>query len=141
MTQDRIERDVVVAAGLDDAWRALTDAARLSEWFATSTELDLRPGGAVTFTWRSGERTHAVVEAVEPPRRFAYRWCLEHDVPVDAGPTTLVEFTLTEDPSGGTRVRLVESGFGALPDGPVRWPENDDGWRDELRELEALLDR
>jgi uncharacterized protein YndB with AHSA1/START domain len=34
--------------------------------------LDLRPGRGLRFTWSGG--TSCRVAAVEPPRRFAYRW-------------------------------------------------------------------
>ena len=138
MTQDRIEREIVVRASLDTAWRALTDPLRVSEWFSTTTEIDLRPGGAAVFDWGPDGRHEAVVEAVEPPRRFAYRWSLAAGVPFGEGPTSLVEFTLAEVPDG-TRVRVVESGFASIPDGPKRWAENVEGWRHELGELAKLL--
>jgi hypothetical protein len=59
----------------------------------------------------------------------------EHDVPYDPAATTLVEFSL--EPEGtGTRLRLVESGFG---DERHR-EENSGGWDAELADLVALLD-
>lgn len=137
MTANRIEREIVVDASIDEAWRALTDPELVSRWFGTDTEIDLRPGGAAAFVW-DGDRHEAVVETVEPPTRFAYRWSLASNVPFAHAPTSLVEFTLSEV-AGGTRVRLVESGFASLADGAERRAENDEGWAQELGELAKLL--
>ena len=69
-----------------------------------------RPHAGATATWQ--------IVAVEPPRRFAYRW---HPFAVDANvdygnePTTLVEFTLAEA-ADGVLLRIVESGFDAIPE-------------------------
>src|SRR4029453_14094220 len=57
------------------------------------------------------------VERMEPERLFSWRW---HPSAVDpardssAEPTTLVECDLTDVP-GGTRLRIVESGFDQVP--------------------------
>jgi uncharacterized protein YndB with AHSA1/START domain len=85
-----------------------------------------------------------VVEAVEPPRRFAYRWAREADVEPRAGNSTLVELTLT--PSGeGTRLRVVESGFreeDLSPEAQRKHAEgNTQGWVAELDELRDYLER
>ena len=61
-----------------------------------------RPHVGAEATWQ--------IVAVEPPRRFAYRW---HPFAVDANvdysnePTTLVEFTLSET-ADGVLLRIVE---------------------------------
>jgi uncharacterized protein YndB with AHSA1/START domain len=75
-----------------------------------------RGGGRAAAVACRGEATWQIV-AVEPPRRFAYRW---HPFAVDANvdyenePTTLVEFTLLET-ADGVLLRIVESGFDAIP--------------------------
>ena len=80
----------------------------------------------------------APVERVEAPRVFAYRWATRMEAEPDEGASTLVEFTL-EPTDGGTRLRVVESGFAAL-DVPADEQErkakgNGDGWDHELRDL------
>ena len=57
------------------------------------------------------------VEVVEPPHRLAYRWAAHHarDTEPAEGTSTRVEFTL-EPEAGGTRLRVVETGFAALRD-------------------------
>jgi uncharacterized protein YndB with AHSA1/START domain len=60
-----------------------------------------------------------LVETVEPPTRFSFRWnhpAGEEPVP---GNSVLVEFTLVGD-GERTRLRVVESGLEPLP-----WPEAD----------------
>ena len=137
MAPDRIEREIVVRAPLEDAWAALTEPDRVSSWFGTHTEIDLRPGGAVLFVWKPEERYHAVIEVVEPPHRFAYRWF--HEANVTEGPSTRVEFTL-EAIEVGTRIRLVESGFASVSEGAHWRSDNEKGWTEELGELAVLLE-
>jgi uncharacterized protein YndB with AHSA1/START domain len=134
---DRIEREIVVSAPQERVWAALTDPEELARWFGDSAEVDLRPGGAARFGWEGyGDSFHAVVETVDPPNRFAYRWAVESDTPLEEAPSTLVEFTL--EPGGnGTIVRLVESGFAALPDDQYEETigGNKKGWTSELGDL------
>jgi uncharacterized protein YndB with AHSA1/START domain len=108
---DRIEREIVVAAPTERLWEVLTQPEHIDRWFeGMATQVDLRPGGAMLLASQEFGKFHGVVEKVEPPRRFAYRWARHPDTPVTEGTATLVEFTLT--PEGkGTRLRVVESGF------------------------------
>lgn len=140
MPKDTIERELVLPAPPEQVWEALTDPGHVSKWFGVEAEIDLRPGGTVVFGWPEHGRFHGVVEDVSPPSLFSYRWCLDLDTPVDAGPTTKVQFILEPAPEG-TRLKLVESGFAALPEG-VRdrhLAENTTGWEEELGELAQYL--
>jgi uncharacterized protein YndB with AHSA1/START domain len=137
---DAIERELVLPVSPERVWAALTQPEQLSRWFGTQAAIDLRPGGAVTFTWDGssgpvGENS-GVVEVVEPPRRFAFRWqSFGADVP-----PTRVEFTL--QPHGdGTLLRLVESGFASLPPRlrTEGHQQNTEGWQRELAELVGYL--
>ncbi len=137
---DSIEREVILPAPPARVWTALTRPDQLSAWFGTEATIDLRPGGEVVFTWDgttgpSGSN-RGVIEAVEPPNLFAFRWQSSSETEQ----TTRVEFTLEPHPEG-TRLRLVESGFASLP------PElrggshegNSSGWERELGELAQRL--
>jgi uncharacterized protein YndB with AHSA1/START domain len=99
-----IERSIDLPATIEGVWAALTKPDRLSAWFgAIAVEAELRPGGRITFehedaVWRG------VVEAVDPPRRFAFRWL----APVGgSGERTRVEFRL-EETEEGTRLAVRE---------------------------------
>jgi len=133
MDPDRIERTMTLDVPRDEVWAALTEPDRISKWFGQKTELDLRPGGQGSFGWES-TTVNVVVEEVDPPRKFSYRW--EPGMVPVPGTTTLVEFTL-EETEGGTVLHLVESGFAALP--PKAREGNDKGWDEELGELMEYL--
>lgn len=115
MDVDRIERDTLIAAPLERVWSLVAEPGF---WAADEANLS----GAVAEEGESRVVRHAEhgdfpvrVEKVEPPTYVAYRW-------VSAFPgeelrddnSTLVEFTLTRE-GDKTRLRVVESGFSALP--------------------------
>jgi len=134
---DQIEREVLVPAVIERVWQAITTAGELAQWFGDIAELDLRKGGTAKFGWSEyGNTVHAVVEIVDPPTRFAFRWSALDDTRVEEGPSTLVEFTL-ETVAEGTKVRVVETGFASLPDELYRrqLDENTSGWKAELQDL------
>jgi uncharacterized protein YndB with AHSA1/START domain len=95
-----VKREIELDAPPDEVWRALTDPAELEQWFANDVDLDPVEGGEGTFRWDDGEERHAVVEEVEPERRFAFTWDDGH-----------VVIELEELPAG-TRVIVVESPAG-----------------------------
>jgi uncharacterized protein YndB with AHSA1/START domain len=100
-----VTREILVEAQSDDVWEALTDPARLEEWFANDVELDAEPGGEGVFRWDNGEERYAVVEEVDVGRRFSFRW---RD---GVGEETVVAISL--DAVGpATRVVVTESATG-----------------------------
>lgn len=141
---ETITREIDIDAPLDVVWGIVTEARHLVGWFSDEAEIDLRPGGAMVLTWHGHGTYRAVVETVEPPDTFAFRWVRREGVEPVEGSSTLVVMTLT--PNGaGTRLQVVESGFADLS-----WPEHDqaqyagenaDGWIVELDELRAYAAR
>jgi len=97
-----VTREVELAVPPDEVWEALTNPERLAEWFATEVELDLRRGGLAVFRWGNGEIRTAVVEEVDAPWRFGFRW-----TDVDDAESEVV-FELDELPDG-TRVTVRET--------------------------------
>jgi uncharacterized protein YndB with AHSA1/START domain len=147
MNTDQIEKRVVLRAPLDRVWRAISDAEEFGRWFGvrfdgpfvegasigaaiTPTTVDdavakrQEPHNGVKSTWH--------IVAIEPKRRFAYRW---HPFAIDPGvdyerePTTLVEFTLAETPEG-VLLTITESGFDAIPEArrSASFEANAEGW-------------
>ena len=84
-----------------------------------------------------------VIEAVEPERRFAYRWhpyAIDPKVDYSSEPMTLVEFTL-EEAAGGTMLTIVESGFDAIPieRRAKAFKSNSGGWGMQATRIERYL--
>ncbi|CAA9485839.1 MAG: hypothetical protein AVDCRST_MAG13-1443 [uncultured Solirubrobacteraceae bacterium] len=59
---------------VDAVWPALTEPARLGQWFPCDVEVDLRPGGAMRFTFPDGSAVGGRVVELDPPRRLAFLW-------------------------------------------------------------------
>jgi uncharacterized protein YndB with AHSA1/START domain len=141
---DTIERELILPVPRERVWAALTQPTHLSAWFGSRATVDLRPGGAVTFVWDATPDQHAestgVIEVVDPPHRFTFRWRQPATDDDADRPTTRVDFTLEDHPEG-TRLRLVESGFASIPP-RLRGPRRDAnalGWTRELADLVAFL--
>jgi uncharacterized protein YndB with AHSA1/START domain len=131
-----IERQIELRASPERVWRALTEPEEIRGWFGQSAELDLRPGGSGRIDWDEHGSFFIRVEAVEPTTYLAWRWAREPGVPVEDGPSTLVEFRLDPRPDGGTLLALRESGFERASDRET----NVEGWTSELNELVTFLD-
>ena len=144
MAQDWIERDVLIDASRERVWEVLTSAGHVAHWFGASADIDLRPGGHAQFGWPDQAVFEAVVERVEPPSAFSYRWARDADGDPGKGTGTLVEFTLTEVPAG-TLLRVVETGFASLNLSQAEQDKaaegNRLGWSDELAQLKEYAER
>ncbi len=147
MISDRIEKEVLLKAPLDRVWRAISDADEFGRWFGVRFDGPFVAGtsviGTITPTTvdeevAKAQQPHAgkadvwQIVAVEPQRRLAFRWHpfgVEDDSDNSDEPTTLVEFTL-EDRSDGVLLRIVESGFDAIPAERRQsaFESNSEGW-------------
>jgi uncharacterized protein YndB with AHSA1/START domain len=147
MSDLRIEREVVIEAPAEVVWRTITEPDQIVRWFADRVELETTPGGRGTFIFENpGGATHTaalVVETVEPPARFSFRWGQpQGDEPV-TGNSVLVEFTLMPEGDERTRLQVTESGLDLLG-----WSDGDkdqyaedhrNGWGTFLGRLSGLL--
>ncbi|HEX8245703.1 MAG TPA: SRPBCC family protein [Longimicrobium sp.] len=149
-TSDRIEEQVLLPAPRARVWRALTNAEELGAWFgANLAGATIAPGASVVgnFTIPGVEHVKfdAVIEEMVPEQRFAWRWhphAIDTTVDFSAEPRTLVTFTLEDAPGGGTLLRVVETGFDAIPAArrESAFRGNSGGWRAQLQKrLPAYL--
>jgi len=137
----QIEREIVIDAPVEVVWRTITEPDQMSQWFADKVELEVKPGarGYLGFGEQGGP---VIVETVDPPTRFSFRWNHQAGEQPAAGNSLLVEFTLVGEGSH-TRLRVVESGLSPLP-----WPdvdkqryaeEHNGGWGEFMERLARLL--
>lgn len=141
---DRIEREIVLRVPRSRVWRALTDPAEFGSWFGINVSGAFAPGvrsrGQVTHPGYEHVEWDITVERMEPERLFSWRWhphAVERGVDYSKEPTTLVVFEL-EDAPGGTRLRVVESGFDGVPLArrALAYRMNSDGWTQQLKAIE-----
>jgi uncharacterized protein YndB with AHSA1/START domain len=137
-----IDREVLIEAPAEVVWRTITEPDQITRWFADRVDLVVEPGahGYMGFGEQGGP---VVVEVVDPPNRFSFRWNNAGGGEPVAGSSMLVEFTLTPEGHERTRLRVVESGHDSLD-----WPDaekeryaddHQGGWGTFLDRLATLL--
>jgi uncharacterized protein YndB with AHSA1/START domain len=137
-----IEREVLIDAPVEVVWRTITEPDQITQWFADRVELVVEPGahGYMGFGAQGGE---VVVETVDSPTRFSFRW--NHPVGEEpmTGNSMLVEFTLTPEGDQRTRLRVTESGHEqrAWPDAEKQRyaDEHREGWGKFLDRLVRVV--
>jgi uncharacterized protein YndB with AHSA1/START domain len=145
MSEDRIERETLIAAPLERVWSLVAEPGF---WVADKASL---PGTVA----KEGESMVAKnaeygefpvrVEKVEPPTHLAYRWASAFPgEELREDNSTLVEFTLTSE-GDKTRLRVVESGFAALRGSEElrrqAVKDNTGGWPQELDALKTRAEQ
>jgi uncharacterized protein YndB with AHSA1/START domain len=144
---DRIEKEILLQAPSSRVWRALTDSKEFGAWFQVVFNGPFRPGqrisGRITYPGKEHLKFELEVEAMEPERRFSFRWhphAIDPNRDYSKEPMTLVEFTL-EEVEGGTMLRLVESGFDQIPIDrrATALKSNDGGWTAQMKAIEKYL--
>jgi uncharacterized protein YndB with AHSA1/START domain len=143
MSNDRIEKDLLLRAPRSRVWRALTNAQEFGTWFGVQLQGAFTAGarvqGRITIPGYEHVTMEVTIVRLEPERYLSWRW---HPNAVDAGvdystePTTLVEFRL-EEVAGGTRLTVVESGFEGIPLArrAEAFEANDGGWTVQLENI------
>ncbi len=123
-----LEFTVDLPADPDTVWRLLTDPAAIAQWFAPQVEGSAEPGGTLTLSWGPEMRWNTRVAAAERARLL--RWQDDFDayqqLPSTAAPV-VIEWQLSSGP-GGTRLRLVHSGFGDGADWDDMYDGTKAGW-------------
>ena len=136
-----IERDILIEAPVEVVWRTVTEPDQMTLWFADKVDLEVEPGahGYMGFGEQGGP---VVVERVEPPTRFSFRWNHPAGEEPAVGNSLLVEFTLVGE-GEHTRLRVVESGLDALAwtgiDKQRYADEHNGGWGEFLDRLARVL--
>jgi uncharacterized protein YndB with AHSA1/START domain len=141
---DRIEKSIELNAPVSRVWRALTDHREFGEWFCVKLEAPFEIGkvarGRVTHPGYEHVVWQATIKIIEPEHVFAFTWhpyAIDPDVDYDDETPTLVEFRLEPAATGGTLLRLTESGFDKVPAGRrlEAFRMNDGGWAQQMENV------
>ena len=146
LIEDRIERETVIEAPIErvfalvsePGWWAVHDPSEVAGTAAVAGETVIAPNSNYgDFPVR--------VERVEPPTYIAYRWASAfpgQDLRDDN--STLIEFTLADE-AGKTRLRVVESGFGALAGADElrrkALADNTEGWAEMIENIKTRAEQ
>lgn len=130
---------------LDDppaiVWRTLTEPELLGRWLMPN---DIRPEVGARFTFRGDPNpwwdgvAHCEVLEVQAHQRLVYRWCNDpqrlqrKNTDLD----TVVSWTLTPTPDGGTTLSLDHSGFD--PEG-FAYKAMGSGWSGKKARIQEVI--
>jgi uncharacterized protein YndB with AHSA1/START domain len=146
---NRIEKQIEIAAPVTRVWRALTDSKEFGEWFRVKLEGPFVAGQPVSgqLTWPGYEhpRMELFVKTIEPENYFSYTWhpyAIDPTVDYSQETPTLVEFRLVAT-AGGTLVTVTESGFEKLPSTrqEIALLRNESGWQQQMGNIKAYVDK
>ena len=113
-----IAGEIVVAAPVEEVWRAWTTSDGAQTFFAPRCRIEARPGGAYEILFLldapAGEQGSEgmIVMAVQPPRLLAFTWNAPPNLPQARGQMTHVVIRLAPAGEGSTRVKLRHDGWG-----------------------------
>ena len=146
---DRIEKTIELKAPVSRVWRALPDHREFGTWFRVRLDGPFVPGqvsrGHITNPGYEHIRWEAIVQKIEPERLFSFTWrpyAIDPNQDYSSEPSTLVEFTLQEIPTG-TLLRVVESGFDKIPSKRrlEAFRMNDSGWSQQMQYIAVHVER
>jgi len=142
-TQD-IVVDEVLPHAPETIWRTLTTGELIGRWLMAPTGFEAVKGRRFTFrTTPAGAwdgTVHCEVLEVIPNERLAYAWRGGHagNVGYGAPLDTVVTWTLSRV-EGGTRLRLVHSGF-RTPHDDFAFKVMGEGWRKIVRRIGVIAE-
>lgn len=146
---DRIEKEITLRAPRARVWQALTDSQQFGEWFGMAFDAPFTPGaqlqGRFTIPGKETVTIDFQIGRITPESYFSYRWhpfAMDPAIDYSQEPTTLIEFRL-EEIEGGTLLKVVESGFDALPfeRRELAFSKNNAGWVSQLKKLDGYVTR
>jgi uncharacterized protein YndB with AHSA1/START domain len=142
MTQKKPERTlemhVDIDAPIEAAWKAITEGPGIANWFAPVAEVSAPGAGAtVKAGWSEEMMMTSTVDAWEPRKHV--RW-LDESGWMGPGTSMAVDYYLSTE-NGKTRVRLVQSAFGASEGWDDLFDGMKTGWTYFLQNLRLYLEK
>ena len=141
-TQD-IVVDEVFPHAPETIWKVLTTGELIGRWLMAPTGFEPREGTHFTFqTTPAGEwdgAIHCQVLEVRPNERLAFAWKGGHEANTGyvSRLDTVVSWTLSRV-EGGTRLRLVHSGF-VTPKNDSAFETMSEGWKKVVQNIVAIV--
>ncbi len=134
----KITQRTFVAAPPDDVYDTITSAKNWDSFFTTGMELEPRPGGACSFSWKDWGpnrytlKVPGVVLEADRPGLFAFQWGRP-------GKETTIRMELTAV-EGGTVITLSEDGYRDTAEDRGMIVECASGWGEALTLLKFYME-
>lgn len=99
-----VHLDRTLSHPIDKVWRAVTESGHLAQWFPAQVEIEMTPGGTVTFDQGGGELMYGKVISLDPPHQITFSWgddVLSFDLASEDGATRLRMTHAFDDRAGG----------------------------------------
>lgn len=134
--------DEVFPHSPETIWRTLTTGELIGRWLMVPTGFEPVKGKRFTFQTTPGGAwdgvIHLEVLQVVPNERLVYAWKGGHEANVGYGAPldTIVTWSLSEA-DGGTRLRLVHSGF-VTPKNDSAFKTMSEGWKKVLPRIGSI---
>lgn len=140
LTGSVVSTSIVIEAPVEEVWRALTDPARLKQWFfGADTRTDWRVGGPITHRGEYQGRPYedkGVVVAFDEPMRLSFtHWSAASGRPDTPEAYQTVTFRLVREGTV-TRLSLTEQNLAS----PQEAALSETRWEEALRDLKYLLE-
>ncbi|WP_375452781.1 SRPBCC domain-containing protein [uncultured Devosia sp.] len=142
-TQD-ILVDEIFPHAPETIWKTLTTASLMGRWLMMPTGFEPVEGKRFTYQTKAAGAwdgtIHCQVLEVKPNERLVYAWTGGHEENVGYGSRldTVVTFMLSKI-EGGTRLRLVHSGF-VLPRNDTAFQNMSEGWKKVVVNIASIVD-
>ena len=113
-----LEKEVVIAASLDDAWNAWTTREGIVSFFAPDAQIDARVGGAFQIYMDPGAQPGMKGAddmrylAIQPKKMISFDWNAPPSLPEARAQRTLVIVRFAPLAENSTRVTLHHTGWG-----------------------------
>lgn len=155
----RIQKQVIIQAPIARVWDAISDSQQFGRWFgarihgpfeagarvrAEMSQTEVDPEVAASQAPYEGVSFDMVVDRMEPPHLFAFRWHpgAEPDEAAGDEAMTLVRFELDEV-AEGTRLTIQETGFDRISaERRARdFADNEGGWEAQAQLIRKYVER
>ncbi|HEV7367923.1 SRPBCC domain-containing protein [Arenibaculum sp.] len=140
-TQDIVVEEILPHAP-ETIWKTLTTGELIGRWMMVPAGFEPVEGTSFTFQTSPAGAWDGVIRCqvleVVPNERLAYAWKGGHEGNVGYGSRldTVVTWTLSRA-DGGTRLRLVHSGF-VRPTNDTAFENMSEGWKKVVRNVDAV---
>ena len=141
-----LDKEVVIAAGADQAWSAWTTTEGIVSFFAPAAEIDPRVGGAFHVYFNPlgapGERGADDMRfmALQPKAMLSFDWSAPPHLSAARAQRTFVVVRFEPVDAGHTRVRLHHTGWGDGGEWDQAYAYFDRAWTGVLANLQKRFD-